>query len=81
MEGYIFINSVGEYAVERTIPGFTSIAQELRWTKDINLATLFPVTKPWNGHMKKHLSELKRAHPLWAESTLVVTIKAAEDND
>lgn len=81
MEGFIFINSTGEYAVERTMSGFSSVPQELCWTKDINLATVFNKAKPWSGHMKQYLSDLKRAHPLRAESTRIVIIKPAEDND
>lgn len=74
MNGFIFINSEGEYAVERANTGFGSATQVIGWTKDINAATVFSNSEPWNGCMNRHCNELKRAQSLQATVSRVVTL-------
>lgn len=75
MNGFIFISSDGEYAVERANTGFGSATQVVGWTKDINAATVFNNAMPWQGCMGRHLICLREAQPLQAVVSRVVTLK------
>ena len=74
MKGYIFVNELGEYAIERANTGFGSGTTVVCWTKDINAATVFNNEEPWTGCMGRHLKAMSKAQPLQAELSRVVTL-------
>lgn len=74
MNGFIFVNNNGEYAIERANTGFGSASQVLDWTKDIHSAQVFSSERPWGGCMNRHLEELKKAQALQASVSRVVSI-------
>lgn len=75
MNGFIFINNDGEYAVEASALTHGGTSRYVRWSKDINAATVFSSRSPWAGMMNKHLLELKTAQPLQATVTRTVKLE------
>lgn len=83
MQGYIFINSDGEYAAEGTAGGFARTEKVIWWVKNLNEATVFRSEKPWGGVHKTHLERLKHAQALKAveERTVKLTPWVEEVTD
>lgn len=72
MQGWVFINSDGEYAVEGDAGGFAT-GKTIRWVPNLNEATVFCHQNPWGGIMDKHCEVLRKHHCLPA--TVIRTVK------
>lgn len=74
-QGYVFINEDAEYAFEGDAGGF-STGKAIRWTKELNQATIFPNEEPWRGPVGsgKHKECLKRYQPVKANAERIVKL-------
>lgn len=70
-QGYIFINSFGQYARIYTQNTHGGSRECVEWVTDLNAAQVFP-----NEHMtKRRIKELRDTVAVKAQSIVVVTIK------
>lgn len=78
-QGYVFINEDAEYAREGDAGGF-STGKTIRWTKDLNQATIFPNEEPWRGPVGsgKHKEVLKTCQPIKATAERIVKLNWRE---
>lgn len=73
MQGWVFINSDGEYAVEGDAGGFAT-GKTIRWVANLHTATVFCVEEPWHGLQQRHCECLKKCQALQAESVRTVKL-------
>lgn len=82
MEGYIFINGEGKYAVENTCLGFgPSDSKTISWTNILDDATVFRTVTPWTSKTcgGSHCTVLKYTQSLRAIASRKVTIHVSEE--
>lgn len=73
MQGWVFINSNGEYAFECGPRGFSN-SKSIGWVANLNEATVFTVEEPWHGTTQQHCGCLRKCQALQAEVIRIVKL-------